>query len=580
MDSDLKNKFASEGEKSMEDIEKINKKRNNESYLLVADNKYTIPNNVNEVLESNEKEQWLQAMKAELDAFKEFGVYEKVKIKDITAPLIKGRWVYSVKDELNVPDIFKSRLVAKGFTQEVGQNYLDTYSPVINGETIRFLLALAAINGWEIHQLDAKNAFLNGKLENEIYFKPPPMCKTKKDEAWLLKKAIYGLKNAPLIFYKTFSETLIKCGFTVSKINPCLIYHEKLEVYVALYVDDLLVVGSSIKNINKAKDIIKSKFVMKDMGEPKMFLGMNIKRVNKNHIKISMKSTLERIQQSHGVKVPMRKIKTPLAKGFDRFDEKSEKLNEEEHHKYRSLIGKLLHIANNVRLDISFAVSILSRHLQTPRKCHLAAAQRVLQYLIQTKNKGIHFTKYKYKKMKSIDYRVVSSNKKQIIFDYGKKRDYEIRAVTDASYGNEENKKSQYGYIVMLNDNVISWASKKQSSISLSTAEAEYVGMSEAAKTTLYFRNLIKELNMKTGPGVICSDNIAALQMSAIRTISSKTKHIEIRFYHIQDCVKKRKLKLEYVNTTENIADGLTKILDGSTNSKLNKLIFSNHKET
>lgn len=553
----------------------ISKDIENQINLLVSDTKYIIPNTFKQVLISQQKNQWLKACQAELKAMKDLNVYQVINKSSLKGtPVIRGRWVFNVKKEADNSERFKARLVAKGFTQEIGQNYLETFSPVISMDSIRFLLSLCANKGWFINQMDAKNAFLNGKLKYKIYFDPPEGCNVDKNKVWLLKKALYGLKNAPLIFYQTFSRVLIDAGFEASRLDPCILYNNRLKVYIAMYVDDLLLISETVKGIEATKKILEQKFEMKDMGTPKIFLGVTISRKGRYDIKLSMKDTIERIQNNFQIVVAKRKYQTPIEKGFLAENENSRRLMNEEHSKYRQVIGSLLYIANTVRLDIAYPVSLLSRYLVTPRECHLKAAYRILHYLIQTKYDGLRYSNEKKLKLNSKDYRLLDTNKKAIIHDYPNQGKYLITTVTDASFANETDRHSQHGHITYMNNNIISWSSKRQSIVALSTAEAEYIGMTEAMKANIHFNGIMKELRLDVTYGKICSDNMAALQLGSHKIHHQRTKHIDIRYHFMREKVLNREIKLDYINTKYNVADCLTKLVDTNTSKRLGELIF------
>jgi hypothetical protein len=543
--------------------------------LLVSSNKYDIPNTFKQAMKTPQKASWIKACEEELNAMKKLNVYKTVnKIKLQNQTVIKGRWVFNVKQEADGTERFKARLVAKGFTQELGQNYIETFSPVIAMDSIRFLLSMSAINGWYINQMDAKNAFLNGKLKYDIYFQPPEGCGIQQNQLWKLNKALYGLKNAPLIFYQTMSNVLYKSGFKSSFIDPCIIYNSELRIYIAMYVDDLLIFGSSKENIEKTKNILRKSFEMKDLGAPKIFLGMTIKRYNKNHVKLSMEDTIEKLEKDYQIKVKQRIINTPLEKGFNAKDENSPILENEQHSEFRRIIGSLLYITNTVRLDIAYPVSLLSSYLVTPRICHLNAAYRIIHYLIQTRKKGLNYTNELKLQIPTKDYRLLDTNKKAIIQDYPKRGEYLVSTVTDASFANEENRHSQSGSITYLNNNIITWMSKKQTLVALSSAESEYIAMTEALKSTIHFKNLLNELSFNTTYAKLCSDNMASLQLSSHKIHHQRTKHIDLRYHFIREKIQSKLIKLEYVNTKDNTADCLTKLVDTPTMKRLDSYIF------
>ena len=230
-------------------------------------------------------------------------------IKDKT---VKGRWVFAVKNE-PTGERFKARLVAKGFSQIKGETFVDFYAPVMSFDTLRFVLSIAAIKKWSIAQLDAKNAFLNGPIDYDVYFQPPSGCDTPKDHCWKLKRGLYGLKQAPQIWFNTMASVLKSCGYEQSVLEPCLFYQQDLLLVV--YVDDILITGKNENVISKTKQLLQQKFVMKHLGHPSVFLGMTIKETP-NGVQISLSDFISKLEKDYEIKKE-RTLVTPLVKGFN-----------------------------------------------------------------------------------------------------------------------------------------------------------------------------------------------------------------------------------------------------------------------
>lgn len=337
--------------------------------LAVERNKYIIPQNYEDVLISDQKEKWLSAILKELTALNTNQVYKEIDQKS-DMKLVNSRWVFNVKSD-GGEEKFKARLVCKGFSQEIGINYLDDWAPVASFDSLRLLLALAALKGYNLAQFDATTAFLNGDIDYDIYVRPPPGTNTKIGKVWKLKKSLYSLKQSPAIWYETLKATLLTFGMKVSKIDPCLFYTEGCLVFI--YVDDILVVGKTQESINNVKDALFSNFNMKQL-DAKMFLDINIDRDDQTgNIKISMNDFITKIEKEHQIQ-KIARIQSPMVKGYDAHDDNSAPLNEDEQSKFRSLIGTLLHVANTVRIVICYAVSLLSQFVVSARRTHPNAA--------------------------------------------------------------------------------------------------------------------------------------------------------------------------------------------------------------
>lgn len=248
-------------------------------------------------------------------------------------------------------------------------------------------------------------------------------------------------------------------------------------------------------------------------------------------------------------------------------------MNEKDHRLYRSLIGTLLFFANTVRLDISFSVSYFSRFLEAPTEYHMKGAKRVMQYVIQTKGfrlvYGNQNPELKYK-----DFRYVDKTEDVLLKDYPPLGKFKLVMVSDSDWaGDIADRKSQSGNIVLLNGNVINWNSTKQTGTAGSTAESEYISISDGLKDALSFKNILAELKIKVPYIDVVGDNQSALTLASHNTQHKRTKHIDIRYHFIRGLVKDKLVKLNYIHTKDNIADILTKFLDTTTHKELIQMI-------
>ena len=286
--------------------------------------------------------------------------------------------MFAVKQESNGSECFKARLVAKGFHQEIGENYIDIYAPVMKFDTLRFMLAIATHKQFQLCQLDAKTAFLNGKIDYPVFLQPPPGTGTPTNTIWKLKKGLYGLKQAPYLWFNTSKDVLLHSKkYQQSKMDPCVFYNEN--IFISIYVDDILLASKSQKKEEECKQILMNNFKMKDLAQPKVFLGCNINKTAKGY-SLHLHDFTSKIEEDFKI-LKQKQLQTPLAKEFDSNDNKTKVLSNEEHSKYRSIIGTLLFMANTVRYDIAFTTSMLSRYLVNPTKHELACAYRTLQYV-------------------------------------------------------------------------------------------------------------------------------------------------------------------------------------------------------
>ncbi|KAK1699085.1 hypothetical protein QYE76_015782 [Lolium multiflorum] len=227
---------------------------------------------------------WHQPMKEEYSALLENHTWRLVPPSS-SKNLIDCKWVYRVKKRADgTIDRYKARLVAKGFKQRYGIDYEDTFSPVVKIATVRIVLSIAVSRGWHLRQLDVKNAFLHGVLEEEVYMRQPPGFEDSTTPHYVCKldKALYGLKQAPRAWYAKLSSKLCALGFTPSKADTSLfLFHKSgITIFVLVYVDDIIVTSSSSYAISALLKDLNKNFAIKDLGDLHFFLGIEVKRVN------------------------------------------------------------------------------------------------------------------------------------------------------------------------------------------------------------------------------------------------------------------------------------------------------------
>jgi hypothetical protein len=274
--------------------------------------------------------------------------------------LVGCKWVFKNKLRPDgTVDKYKARLVAKGYTQKEGEDFFDTYSPVAKLTTIRVLLSLATSHGILVHQMDVKTTFLNGELEEEIYMTQPDgfVVKGQEDMVCKLQKSLYDLKQAPKKWHEKFDLTLISAGFSVNEVDRCVYYRHGggHRVILCLYVDDILIFGTSLDVINEVKTFMCQSFDMKDLGEVDVIL--NIKLIKgENGITLTQSHYVEKVLSHFGYK-DNKPSPTPYDPSI--ILRKNER-NGRDQLRYSQIIGSLMYLASATRPDISFAMSKLS----------------------------------------------------------------------------------------------------------------------------------------------------------------------------------------------------------------------------
>lgn len=498
--------------------------------------------------EAVKEETWRKAMEEEISVIEKNSTWhlvEKPKDKDI----IGVKWIYRVKYHSDgTVQRNKARLVAKGYTQQPGIDFHETFAPVARLDTVRAIIAMAAQKGWSLYQLDVKSAFLNGKLEEEIYVEQPLGFVTQGEEekVYRLQKALYGLKQAPRAWYSNIDGYFTGNGFNKSKNEPTLYVKCKGTsdiLIVALYVDDLIFTGSSEKMVEDFKNEMMKKYEMSDMGLLHYFLGIEIYQ-EKDGVFICQTKYAENILKKFGM-FGCKPMTTPLVV--------NEKLVKEDGGKkvdetlYRSLVGNLLYLTST-RPDIMFASSLLSRFMHCPSHFHLGAGKRVLRYLQGTLNYGIK---------------------------YYKNVNVKLTGFCDSDWGGcVDDMKSTSGYAFSLGSGIFSWASKKQQTVAQSSAEAEYISASLATSQAIWLRRILEDVKEKEEEGTdLFCDNKSAIAMANNPVYHSRTRHIAIKYHFIREAITNGDIKLKYCKSEDQVADIFTKALSPGKFQQLRELL-------
>ena len=433
----------------------------------------------------------------------------------------------------------KSRLVAKGYTQQEGIDFIYTFSPIAKMATVKIILALAPKLKWSLHQLDVSNAFLNGDLNEEIYMKLPPGYADIKGEyvspraVCKLHKSIYGLKQASRQWFIKFSTTLLCLGFETCFGDHTMFVKrpDNKFVVVLIYVDDILIASTDDDLVAELKLQLSSAFKLRDLGTPKYFLGLEIAR-SEEGISICQRKYVIDLLESTGFtgckpsSIPMEpNQKLSIEDGVLLYDAKQ----------YRRLVGKLQYLTY-AQPNITFDVSKLAQFSSAPTDLHLQAIHKVLCYLKGTIGHGLF---------------------------YGCDLNFDIRGYSDSDWsGCPDSRRSVTGLAMFVGDSLVTWRSKKQDTVSCSSAEAEYRAMCSATKEMMWIDKVLNDLRIPHSlPAHLYCDNTAALHIASNPVFHERTKHLENDCHKVREKMKDGFLKTMYVRTGDQLADGLTKAL-------------------
>jgi hypothetical protein len=475
---------------------------------------------------------WLQAMQDEITALHTQGTWSLVSLP-AKRNLVGCKWIFKIKRHSDGSIArHKARLVAQGFSQEPGLDYGDTFSPVVKPATIRLVLALAAHFNWPLRQLDVKNAFLHGILQEEVYMSQPPGFEDSVHPHHVCKlhKSLYGLKQAPRAWNARFTQFLPSLGFATTYSDSSLfVKHVGSQIVVLLlYVDDIILIGSASAAILQVIQALSTEFDITDLGSLHFFLG----------IQITHTSTGLFLSQSKYIEDLLIKSEMVDAKPCDTPCLPYHRLLKEDGAPYpnptvyRSIVGALQYLTFT-RPDIAFSVHQVCQFMQNPMVSHFTAVKRILRYLKGTLHVGISYTK----------------------------GDLQLKAFSDADWAGDPNdRRSTTGLVIFLGDNPISWSSKKQQTVSRSSTEAEYRALSFTTAEVDWLKQLLAFLHVSLPhiPVLFC-DNLSAIALSFNPVQHQRTKHIEVDVHFVRERVSQKQLSVQFVSSQEQFADILTK---------------------
>jgi hypothetical protein len=455
------------------------------------------------------------------------------------ANIVTGKWIFRHKYHADGSlDRYKARWVLRGFTQRPGVDYDETFSPVVKPATVRTVLSLALSQQWPVHQLDVKNAFLHGTLSETVYCSQPTgfLDTARPDHVCKLNRSLYGLKQAPRAWYSRFATFLLSLGFVEAKSDTSLfIYrHGHDTVYLLLYVDDIVLTASSPALLQRTITALQQEFSMKDLGELHHFLGIAVQRRSGGLFLSQRQYTLDILDRANTTQC--KPCSTPVDTQAKLSATDGNPMTDATD--YRSLVGALQYLTFT-RPDISYAVQQVCLHMHAPREPHLSAVKRILRYLRGTLDHGLLLRP--------------SSPSELVVY-------------TDANWaGCPDTRKSTSGFAFFLGCNLVSWSSKRQTTVSRSSAEAEYRAVANGVAEACWLRQLLLELHCPlTRSTLVYCDNVSAVYLSTNPVQHQRTKHVEIDLHFVRERVAVGDVRVLHVPTTSQFADIFTKGLPTS----------------
>ena len=501
------------------------------------------PKTYKQALKHENVEQWKEAMQKEYSALISHNTWELVDLPD-GRNVVGCKWVFKTKRKADGEiDKFKARLVAQGFSQEAGVDYNEVFAPVARYKSIRSVLAIANQYDLEAHQMDVVSAFLNGELEDEIFMKQPEGFVDSRSpwKVCKLKRSLYGLKQSARCWNLMMDDYLKSSNFIQSTADQCIYYRkdiiggEEVIIIFAVYVDDTIICSNNNSVLLAEKKRLSETFEMDDRGEVHHILGMEvIRNRNKKLMTISQKLYLEEVLRRFGME-DCKPVAIPMEpnKKFNKLSADEEPADEKQ---FQAAIGSLNYAAIATRPDLSTAVGKLSQFMKGPSNEHWIAVKRVLRYVKGTLDFGLKFEHNK---------------------------SFKLSGYSDSDWaGCVDTRKSTSGFVFQIGSCTVSWSSKKQPIVALSSTEAEYIALCRAAQEAVWMRNLLSDVGFpQEDATLVREDNQGAMALARNPKDHPRSKHIDVKYHYTRQVIEKKIIAVEYVPTGEMVADTLTKAL-------------------
>lgn len=531
------------------DFDKISQ-HNIESYALhVAQELLNDSPTLSEAVNGPNSSEWLAAIQTELTTLWDAETFEVVPKSSVPS----GQRIISAKLHLRVKSDpvresvqFKARLVVRGFCQVAGIDYKEIYSPVANFKSILMLLTLGASQDLEIHQMDFNAAFLNATIKEDVYVEPVGTYDSRvpPNHVYKLKKTLYGLKQSPREWWLLLEKSLRNVGWIPTLTDNCVFFRSTNgpTEYLAVYVDDVIIMSPSAALVSKAKSELAEMFKSKDLGKLSYILGVKVTRDRQSKtISLDQSALISKYCSRFGItnaaSTPgyWKDIPPALLSSAPTFTTTDMQVR----------LGALLHLSTRTRPDISYEVNRLSRYVSKPTQKSSCELLRIFEYLLHTTNNTL-----------ALD---------------GKHDITNITTFTDANWGGKNqgqqtDGKSTSGTITLIGTSPVCWSSRKQNCVSMSTMESELIALSSGCQDSLWARNLLRELIPgKTLSVKILCDNLPTVLQTQNLSNKPIVRHIDLRYHFARDLVDKGIISVDFVPGKQNPADLFTKSLGPST---------------
>ncbi len=516
------------------------------------------PKSYAQMIKREDRDKWLLATQQEIRSMTDLGVWEVIKKNEVPRghKLLPWNWVFTFKNNYSP----KARLVVVGSRDENNYGNSETYSPVPSPSVIRWFCATALQHKLRLRQLDVKTAFLNSPLPYEKYTLIPEGVNLNRTHyALKLRKAAYGLAVSPLLWYTTLSDVLLQCGLQRSFREPCLFYlkTERSMLLVLVYVDDILVATDSVESSMDVIHQLQQNFTVTVIQHPKVYVGFQLDYDPENNtLRVHQKEYAEEIVKTFLPLAEMfpKRVPMNLYGNFPKVPKSEQPVHSVT--PYKSVLGSIYYLANMTRPDILFATNYLSRSQSAPTRLHFKLLTVLLRYIYSTSEMGLNFGSSK------------SGLEAFIDADFGSDFPVQLTGEVD-KYSNVQFEQRQYekfksttGCLVALYGNPISWICRKQTLLTTSTTEAEYIAVADSSSQILFLYQLTCELFPSSITSVsIHEDNLSTTKLLQSVYNHGKLKHLILKYLKVKELIWSGVFKMVRVSSKDQLADILTKPL-------------------
>lgn len=484
----------------------------------------------------------MAAFQEEYDSLIENQTWKLVPLPPDCSP-INCKWIGKIKPAYDtVAERYKGRLVAIGTKQKPGVDYDEIFSPVPHHEAVKACFCEIASRDMEVIQFDIKTAFLYATLDKPIYMRQPEgfVVEGKEDYVCLLVKSLYGLRQAPRLWFNKLNSVLCKFGLKNCTADKCIYLRRTPDEFtiVIAHVDDSFAASTNKNILIQIGTHLSNNFTVNSVPATR-YIGLNITRDRSTkRIFLSQTHMIIKLCQRFGMSslLPRSIPADPSTHLVTSKRPKSEgEMTTASPYPYREAVGALLYVALMTRPDICYAVGQVSKYCQNPDPSHWDAVVQIFAYLKGTADYGIW----------------LGGNRSGLV------------GFTDADYAGDKNDyRSTSSGIFFFNGGPVSWFSKKQSCTALSTTESEYIAACEATKTIVWLSCLLEDFTGVEQQKIpLYCDNQGAVQLTYNAEFHQRTKHVLTSYHYIRQKVSEGKIEVKYIPTNDQLADILTKAL-------------------